>query len=108
MISLEIYIYKKGKNWKTNYKAIVGTDSIFFSFFFFSFFIRFALTEFFLLVGNPAGGPATERCLAAGGAALIAKAPSKDTPPPSSLLGFSKDPPRSCIGSCRLPGLGDD
>ena len=73
-----------------------------------SFYIRFALTELFFLVGNPAGGPATEQCLAAAGAALTAKAPSKDTPPPSSLLGFSKDPPRSRIGSCRLPGPGDD
>ena len=108
MISLEIYIYKKKKYWITNYKAIVGTDSFFFFTFFFSFFIRFALTELFLLVGNLAGGPATERCLAAAGATLTAKAPSKDTPPPSSLLGFSKDPPRSRIGSCHLPWPGDD
>ena len=107
----DIYVSKKKdiQYWKTNYKAIVGTGFFFSSLCFFkSFFIRFALTELFFLVGNPAGGPATERCLAAAGAALTAKAPSKDTPPPSSLLGFSKDPPRSRIGSCRLPGPGDD
>ena len=57
------------------------------------------------------GGPAAERCLAvlgAAGAALTAKTPSRGTPPTSSLLGFAQDPPRSRIGSCRLPGLSDD
>ena len=78
----DIYVSKKKdiQYWKTNYKAIVGTGFFFSSLCFFkSFFIRFALTELFFLVGNPAGGLATERCLAAAGAALTAKAPSKDT-----------------------------
>ena len=68
--------------------------NIFSSFLFFSFHFCFGLTGVVLFVGYPAGAPAAVGCLAATGAALTAKSPSKNASASFSLLDFSKDPSR--------------
>ena len=83
--------------WKANCKAIVGTG---FTFFFFT-----ALTETFLLSREPSGWP--RRGTVPGGRADC-QSPFQGHPSPVLLAGLLQGSPRSRIGSCRLPGLGDD